>query len=75
MDIEDDDNSNSSIYVNTPVISPSTQPPHSTFAHSTQMPQRSSLLSQFHQSSVVSVLFQHLTVFFFFNVSYLLNEG
>lgn len=52
MDIEDDDNSNSSIYVNTPVISPSTQPPHSTFAHSTQMPQRSSLLSQFHQSSV-----------------------
>ena len=52
MDIEDDDNnSNSSIHVNAPVISsPSMHSPHST-----QIPQRSSLLSQFHQPSVVSV--------------------
>ena len=55
MEIEDDDNnSNSSIYVNTPVISHSTHLSHSTLAHSTQIPQRSSLLSQFHQPSVVS---------------------
>lgn len=53
MEIEDDDNnSNSSIYVNTPVISHSTHLSHSTLAHSTQIPQRSSLLSQFHQPSV-----------------------
>lgn len=55
MDIEDDDsNSNSSIYVNTPVMPPSTHP-HSTLAHSTQLPHRSSLLSQFQQPSAVSV--------------------
>lgn len=49
MDIEDDDsNSNSNIYVNTPVVPPSTHP-LSTLARPTQLPHRSSLLSQFNQ--------------------------
>lgn len=49
MDIEDDDsNSNSNIYVNTPVVPPSTHP-LSTLSRPTPLPHRSSLLSQFNQ--------------------------
>ena len=52
MDIEDDDsNSNSNIYVNTPVAAPSSLAPHST-----QLPHRSSLLSQFSVSCYSVVL-------------------
>lgn len=56
MEIEDDDNnSNSNIYVNTPVIPPSAHP-HSTLTHSTQHPHRPSLLSQFTQPVSLNLL-------------------
>ena len=53
MDIEDDDsNSNSNIYVNTPVVPPSTHP-LSTLSRPTPLPHRSSLLSQFNQPVIL----------------------
>ena len=59
MDIEDDDsNSNSNIYVNTPVV------PLSTLARPTQLPHRSSLLSQFNQP--VSLCFVVVCLFVLF---------
>ena len=64
MDIEDDDsNSNSNIYVNTPVVPPSTHP-LSTLSRPTPLPHRSSLLSQFNQP--VSLCFVVVCLFLSF---------
>ena len=71
MDIEDDDsNSNSNIYVNTPVVPPSTHP-LSTLSRPTPLPHRSSLLSQFNQP--VSLCFVVVCLFLSFLYFYVLT--